>query len=282
MDIDQVKLPSPPAPETALRTALPSLVAALRTVASREPELQVLAGRPDGVGWARADRLLTRPALGGLVATAAERLAEDHPQARHTVLRTVAASVLLDHWAWALAVAGAGALAATGQVLDLTPSRVHLRVAGGEVDGIAVERLSGAAGESGLRDELSAHLARLHALLTGGPDPLLRRSPRLLHGGIGDAVTGALVRQARELDHAERTRLLMLADRLVAEAGTWGGRDRLVVDRAGPAELRTHRRTACCLWYRLPAQAPCLTCPRLTDADRLTRLRAQASAGAPA
>jgi hypothetical protein len=261
-----------------LRTARPAPVAALAAVASRESWLQVRAGQPEDEGWTRADRLLMRPVLDALVATAAERLAGEHRQARPTVLRTVAAAVLLDHWAWALAVAGAGALAATGHVLDLTPSRVHLRIDGGEINGIAVEHLSEATGESGLREELSAHLARLHDLLTAGPKPLLRRSRRLLHGGIGDAVAAALVRQACGLDHVERTRLLALADRLITEAGTWGAPDWLVVDSAGPPELRTRRRAACCLWYRLPAQTPCLTCPRLTDTGRLIRLHAQASA----
>lgn len=268
--------------ELPLPPARPTLAAALGVVAAREPWLQVRAGAPDGTGWSCADHLLARPALDELVTAAAERLAEEHRQARPRVLRTVAAAVLLDHWTWALAVAGAGALAATGQVLDLAPARVHLRLAEGQITGIAVERLSPADGEPGLREELSAHVARLHALLTTGPDPLLRRSDRLLHGGIGDAVARALARQAGELDGAERTRLLALTDRLLVGAGTWGAPGWLVVDAASPTELRTRRRTACCLWYRLPQQAPCLTCPRLSDADRLARLQAQALAEAPA
>lgn len=262
--------------------ARPAVRAALAVVAAREPWLQVRAGAPHGEGWSRADSLLTGPTLRGLVATAAERLAKEHQQARPGVLRTVAAAVLLDHWTWALAVAGAGALAARGQVLDLAPTRVHLRLGEGQITGIAVERLSEATGEAGLRDELSAHLTRLHDLLTAGPDPLLRRHRRLVHGGIGDAVATALTRQASELDDAERTRLIALVDRLLAEAGTWGAPGWLVVDGVGPAELRTRRRTACCLWYRLPEQAPCLTCPRISDADRLARLQAQALAEASA
>lgn len=260
---------------------MPTLAAALHTVASREPWLQVCGGEPVGDGWSRADRLLTRPALDGLLVAAAARLAREHPGARPDVLRTVSAAVLLDHWAWALAVAGAGTLAATGQVLDLAPARVQLRLDEGQIAGVAVEGLAGRAGEQALRDELAGHLGLLHDVLTCGPAPLLRRSVRLLRGGIGDAVATALATQARELDPDERARLLALTDRLLAGAGEWGEPGWLVVDAAGPQELRTRRRTACCLWYRLPQQSPCLTCPRLADAERLARLRAQARAGVP-
>lgn len=257
---------------------MPTLAAALATVAVREPWLQVVVGEPVGDGWTRADALLDPAALDRLVAAAAARLGREHPRALPGVRRTVAAAVLLDHWAWALAVVGAGTLAASGRVPDLAPERVHLRLDEGEVTGVAVGLRPGAEGEAGLRTELRGHLARLHALLTEGPAPLLRRSARLLQGGIGDAVATALATQGRDLPTPERERLRALGDRLLVEAGTWGAPGWLVVDGAGPQELRTRRRTTCCLWYRLPEQGPCLTCPRLTDEARAARLRADAVA----
>lgn len=259
---------------------MPTLAAALTTVASREPWLRVQSGEPAGNDWHLADDLLTSAALDDLVRTAARRLAGEHPRAIPSVVRAVAAAVLLDHWAWALAVAGAGTLAATGQVLDLSPQRVHVRLQQAQITGIAVADFAAAAeGECGLRAQLSSSLSRLHDLLTGGETPLLRRSGRLLRAGIGDAVATALSTQAQQLDGAERDRLLALADRLITAAPGWGQPAWLVVDRTGPQELRTRRRTSCCLWYRLPDQPACLTCPRLTDSARAERLRAAAAAG---
>ena len=255
------------------------VAAAVATVAAREPWLAVRGGEPDGLDWHRAEDLLGAPALDRLVGDAAARIAAEHPSAPPAVVRTVAAAVLLDHWGWALAVAGAGALAATGQVLDLQPDRVHLQLQDGQVTGIAVHALSGRAGESGLRAELTAHLRRLHGQLTGGDRPLLRRSSRLLHGGIGDAVATALATQAEGLAVVERDRVLDLAGRLLADAG-WGEPGWLVVAGAGGQQHRTRRRTSCCLWYRLPDQQPCLSCPRLTDAERADRLRARADGAA--
>lgn len=256
------------------------LAAALAVVASREPWLQVRSGEPSGNDWHLAADLLTPAALDDLVRSAAGRLAVEHPRATPALARTVAAAVLLDHWGWALAVAGAGTLAATGQVLDLSPQRVHLRLEQAHITGIAVTGFATTAtGESGLCLQVSSSLSPLHDLLTGGGAPLLRRSRRLLRAGIGDAVATALSTQARQLDGAERDRLLALADRLITGAPGWGRPAWLVVDGAGPQELRTRRRTSCCLWYRLPDQAACLTCPRLTDSDRAGRLRAEAAAG---
>lgn len=253
---------------------MPTLAAALATVASREPWLQVCGGEPAGSGWHRTHDLLTPSSLDGLVQSAAARLAAEHPRATPAVSRTVAAAVLLDHWAWALAVAGAGALAATGRVLDLAPQRVHVRLHEGQIIGIAVQGWSSREGERGLCAELDGHLGRLHDLLTGGRPPLLRRSTRLLHGGIGDAVASALAAQAQELDRGEHQRLLDLADGLIAQGPGWGEPGWLVVDGAGPQQLRTRRRTSCCLWYRLPDQPSCLTCPRLTNTERAARLLA--------
>lgn len=256
---------------------MPTLAAALAKVASREPWLQVCGGEPSGEGWSVASDLLTPAALDELVRTGAHRLAADHPRASVSVTRNVAAAVLLDHWGWALAVAGAGTLAATGQVLDLAPDRVRLRLQRGQVTGIAIGGFSTARAEAGLRSELAEHLGRLHELLTGGQPPLLRRSARLLRGGIGDAVATALATQAEQLDDDERRRLTVLSDRLIADGPGWGVPGRLVVDGAGPQELRTRRRTSCCLWYRLPDEQPCVTCPRLTEAERATRLLAEAT-----
>lgn len=254
---------------------MPAFAAAVATVASREPWLQVCGGEPDGEGWQLAADLLTPQTVRELVDAGARRVAEEHPAAGPGVARTVAAAVLLDHWSWALAVPGAGVLAASEQVLDLAPERTHLRLHEGQIIGVAVERFADDRGEAALRAEFATHLRRLHTLLTSGNAPLLRRSDRLLQGGLGDALATALAAQAAELDERERERLLGLADRLLLGAGTWGKPGWLIVEAADARKLRTRRRTSCCLWYRLPDQSPCLTCPRLSQRERTDRLQKQ-------
>lgn len=259
---------------------MPTLAAALATVASREPWLQVRAGEPRGAGWRRADRLLTAGSVDGLVTVAAGRIGREHPGAQPEVVRTVAAAVLLDHWAWALAVVGAGTLGATGEVPDLSPARLSLRVQDGHLTGVAVQRFADQRGEAGLRAELTAHLTQLHGLLCAGDAPLLRRSARLLLGGIGDAVATALSAQAGALSPADGGRLIALADRLLEDAPGWGRPGWVVLDDGVVPAARTRRRTSCCLWYRLPDQSACLSCPRLSDDRRAERLRE--AAGGPA
>lgn len=246
------------------------LAPALAAVARREAWLEVRCGAPAGNGWARADLLLRPDAVADLVATGAEHLAADHPSAPAPVRRAVAAALLLNDWAWTLGTVAAGVLALAGAVPSLAPREVTLRVRDGRVDGIAVTgRPSRCDGDplDAVLGELAAHQALLHDAVTRGPRPLLRRGPHGLSAGMGDGLAQAVLRQASGCAPDERDRLLQLAERLLdrAPAG-WGRADWIPTQSV--ATPVTRRRGSCCLWYRLPGEQACVTCPRLGDSLR--------------
>lgn len=225
-------------------------------------------------GWHRtADLLGDDVALRGVVGRGSQALSEEHPHSSAGIRSTVAAAVLLSDWCWALAALGAGSLAADHRVPDLDPSTVWLQVRDGRVVGAAATSAEFSCSpddpaaqhpdarrcadlDGVLRSELTAHLGRLHVALRRGSSPLLRRGARAMWGAAGDGVATALRLQAERVERPEE--LLATAERLLAAApASWG---RHGFDRTGTDVTRA--RTSCCLWYRLPATAACVTCPR--------------------
>ena len=69
-----------------------------------------------------------------------------------------------------------------------------------------------------------------------------------------------------------------LASAIIDDADTLaGGANWHDITWAGGTE-RTRIRNICCLWYRAPGGELCLTCPRVTDADRRQMLERRAGA----
>lgn len=209
----------------------------LRRLDEQEPALAIRAGRSTGPGWHRTADLLAEPAaVPAVVAAGAAALGRSHPGAAPAVRQQVAAGLLLSQWSWAVGTAAVGCLRVDRRVPGLAHRDVYLRFDGGTVTGIALagatfwataeDAGSGAVVaddlDAALRREAAAHLSPLHDRLRADP-VRLRMGSRSLRAATVDGLDTASARLA----------------------GT-----------APPP------RGSCCLWYRLPGEPECLTCPR--------------------
>lgn len=209
----------------------------LRRLDEREPALEIRAGRPTGPGWHRTADLLAEPAsLADVVAAGTAALGHSHPAASPAVRQQVAAGLLLSHWSWAVGTAAVGCLRVDRRVPRLAHRDVWLRFDGGTVTGIALASATfwASAEDAGcgavvtddlggaLRRETAAHLSPLHDRLRGD-QVRLRMGSRSLQAATVDGLNTASARLA--------------------------GTD-------------PPPRGSCCLWYRLPGEPECLTCPR--------------------
>ncbi|WP_327679045.1 (2Fe-2S)-binding protein [Streptomyces sp. NBC_00467] len=130
--------------------------------------------------------------------------------------------------------------------------------------------------EDALRDEVRAAVAEHLGPVLEGFGPRMRRGKRALWGMATDEVVESLWYIAGLFGEEQRamTELdLLLPGTTKPYVGTPGFR---VLTGPAGEELPTRDRASCCLFYTLRPEDTCGTCPRTCDADRITRLLADA------
>ncbi|MEE1787501.1 (2Fe-2S)-binding protein [Streptomyces sp. SP17BM10] len=280
--VPSVPLASParvPAPESAARPAL-ALLADYRRLCDLCPalDLRVLGpADPDPSatdGWYSGAQLARdEEALAAALAGEQARIVELHGRAPRP---HVTASRLLHHYVWSacLLIAGPWHLARRVPAVDAADLWLHaptgnlaLRPRG------HAGRPGGPTGEDELRAELrAAVVAHAEPLVAAFAGPTRRRD-RALWGMVTDDLASAIWYLGRMLDEEEAA---VTAAGAVLPGGT--------LPLPGAADFRhlptpdgrchpTRTRLGCCLYYAVaPDAVACLTCPRTSDEERVSRL----------
>ncbi|WP_432160012.1 (2Fe-2S)-binding protein [Streptomyces sp. NRRL F-5630] len=129
--------------------------------------------------------------------------------------------------------------------------------------------------EEALRAEVRSAVATHLGPLLDGVGPRMRRRGRALWGMVTDEIVEGLAYVGELLGERARTAAeleALLPGTTKPYVGTPGFRE-----LTGPdgERLPTRDRVSCCLSYTLGAEEICGTCPRLCDAERVARLRAE-------
>lgn len=104
-----------------------------------------------------------------------------------------------------------------------------------------------------------------------------RRGRHALWGTVTDMVAAAFHRVGDHLGCRDEARRLAV-DVLEAAPALPGGANWHDVHWSGGTE-RTRVRNVCCLWYQTPGGDLCLTCPRISDPDRVALLERRRAPG---
>ncbi|WP_046779737.1 (2Fe-2S)-binding protein [Streptomyces yangpuensis] len=276
--------PAPPGSAVADAYArLADVYGGLRVVerAAHEPS-------PRGAGWVGADEL----AAGGAALDAflawdnAQVLRDYGTQARPDVI----ASFGLHRYAWPACL------------LITLPWFLHRRVPRLPVAEVAFHRTLGrmavhvesfaclpddpAAGlpgahvvpdEEALRAEVRAAVAQHLEPVLEGFAPRMRRGRRALWGMVTDEVVESLWYVGHLLGEEHRTMAELEALLPGSTAPYTGGAGFRTLSGPDGRELPTRDRASCCFFYTIRPEDTCVTCPRTCDADRITRLTAEAA-----
>ncbi|MEC4020980.1 (2Fe-2S)-binding protein [Streptomyces sp. H27-D2] len=203
----------------------------------------------------------------------------------HVPRGDVAASRVLHHYLWSVALLMSGPWYLERRVPRVRPRDVYLNrvtdafaIRPGGFACLPDDPAAGLPGarvvghEEALRGELRAAVAdHMRPLLTA-IGPRLRRGPRALWGMAGDDLVSGIWYLGRMLADEERS--VRAATELLPEAipPFPGGADfRRLAGRDG-ASYPTRTRLGCCLYYTIRPDEACVTCPRTRDAERLRRL----------
>ena len=219
-------------------------------------------------GWVAAEALLApaSPLLDRQLAAAAAALGGAPPEA--------CASVLAEGYAEALATVAFRALVGARQAPDLAAANVALRFGpGGTVEAVALRgqeaaRAASAGGEPALAAWAGSQLLREHLnlLVAALGARRLRRGPRALRGLIANGYACAVAEVVRGGSEAAAA----LAAPFLEPLARWvPARPRLLVLPGGDV---VRKRVTCCLFYRLPGNGYCATCPLLASAETVRRL----------
>jgi hypothetical protein len=183
----------------------------------------------------------------------------------------VAASALLEGYAWTLGRPLFAALAAGRPPPDLAVANVRLAFADGRLDEVAVRDPAPppGGGPGAVARLVDGHLAVLVARLA---ERRVRRGPRALWGLVANGCAAALVEEAR-LAGLPAGPTAGLLDQLLGSPGRPLPAPALLRVGAGDAARLVRRRVTCCLNYTVAAQ-PCATCPLLPAAETRRRLAA--------
>ncbi|MFF3067604.1 iron-sulfur protein [Kitasatospora sp. NPDC057936] len=270
-------LPTPPVPPAApasalfadyrrLRDLCPALV--LRVLGPADPDPSAADGWYSGAQLA-CDESALAAALAGEEARTADR----HGRAARP---HVTASRLLHHYVWSACLLIAGPWHLARRVPAVDPADLWLHAPTGDLalrPRGHVGRPDGPLGEDELRAELrAAVVAHAEPLVAAFAEPTRRRD-RALWGMVTDDLASAIWYLGRMLDEE---------DAAVAAAGAVlpGG----TLPLPGAADFRrlrtadgqchpTRTRLGCCLYYAVaPDALACLTCPRTSDEERVSRL----------
>ncbi|WKV71189.1 (2Fe-2S)-binding protein [Streptomyces sp. PCS3-D2] len=131
--------------------------------------------------------------------------------------------------------------------------------------------------EEALRAEVRAAVALHLEPLLEGFGPRLRRGRRALWGMVTDEVVEGLWYAGRVLGEESRATAELEALLPGSTAPYTGGAGFRTLPGPDGVELPTRDRASCCLFYTIRPEDTCVTCPRTCDADRITRLTAEAA-----
>ncbi|WP_194916978.1 (2Fe-2S)-binding protein [Catenulispora rubra] len=247
------------------------LTAAYQRLTSTCPALRVSISDPTSdpdSPWVRTDRLAT--SAESLIAFEAARIATSHGTAPPT---HVAASRLLHHYLWSVALLISGPWYLEGRVPELRTSDVWIDPPTGDLTLRPGRSTPG--DESTLREAVATHVEPALAAFR----PFTKRGQRALWGMAADDLVSGIWHLARML--GEEARGVEVAAAVLpggdaglpgGDAGLPGAADfRLLADAAG-REHWTRTRVSCCLYYAIEPAESCLTCPRVCDDERVRRL----------
>jgi hypothetical protein len=263
------------------------------------PEVRVTSWSLAEPGWCTAAALSTNPqAFADVVAYEAAGIEADWATAPRPY---VAATWALLHYGFYAAFAVAGPYLAAGLIPDLDlegfafqlPRHQSPGTAGWNNDGsdhrdqrptiiLAVQPRGWTDVADTSIDEARSELRRVHAQLFG---PVLmagrraaRRSPRALWRAAADMLAGAMWRIGERLgdeSSAAHEAALVLGDMTGPIPPYAGGANFRELPLPGGGTRLTRERNDCCLAYTLGTGDPCITCPRLDDAQRAQLLEIQ-------
>ncbi|MFJ9938576.1 (2Fe-2S)-binding protein [Streptomyces virginiae] len=276
--------PAPPGSAVADAYArLADVYGGLRVVerAAHEPS-------PRGVGWVGADELAAGgPALDAFLAWDNTQVLKDYgTQARPDVV----ASFGLHRYAWPACLLITLPWFLDRRVPRLPVSEVAFHRTLGRMtvhvesfaclpdDPAAV--LPGARvvpDEEALREEVRAAVAQHLGPVLEGFGPRMRRGRRALWGMATDEVVESLWYVGHLLGEERRTMAELEALLPGSTAPYTGGAGFRTLSGPDGRELPTRDRASCCFFYTIRPEDTCVTCPRTCDADRVTRLTADAA-----
>ncbi len=250
------------------RTPRDRLAAALRAVDARVSWTQVQVGVDERPGWVRCADLASGP---DRLRRWQQRTADTFDSGPVDPTLT-AAGLVLDWYLAAVVLPGVGAFHLDRVVPDLDPAALALRPGppGSPVAATAMladqpAAVDGTAHQ--LRASLQGHAESFLATYA----PLTRFGRRTCWAAVTDAVDTAFLTAgwvSGAPGRAAEEAVAVLGDNDVAWVpGAGGSTLHQVTDRRGRRHW-TRRRHGCCFLYRLPDTAACLTCPRVSDAER--------------
>ncbi|MFD8580951.1 (2Fe-2S)-binding protein [Streptomyces sp. CH8.1] len=131
--------------------------------------------------------------------------------------------------------------------------------------------------EEALREEVRAAVAQHLGPVLEGFGPRMRRGRRALWGMATDEVVESLWYVGHLLGEERRTMAELEALLPGSTAPYTGGAGFRTLSGPDGRELPTRDRASCCFFYTIRPEDTCVTCPRTCDADRVTRLTADAA-----
>ncbi|MFG2340872.1 (2Fe-2S)-binding protein [Streptomyces yangpuensis] len=131
--------------------------------------------------------------------------------------------------------------------------------------------------EEALRGEVRAAVAQHLEPVLEGFAPRMRRGRRALWGMVTDEVVESLWYVGHLLGEEHRTMTELEALLPGSTAPYTGGAGFRTLAGPDGRELPTRDRASCCFFYTIRPEDTCVTCPRTCDADRITRLTAEAA-----
>ncbi|MFF8263804.1 (2Fe-2S)-binding protein [Streptomyces virginiae] len=131
--------------------------------------------------------------------------------------------------------------------------------------------------EEALREEVRAAVAQHLEPVLEGFGPRMRRGRRALWGMVTDEVVESLWYVGHLLGEERRTMAELEALLPGSTAPYTGGAGFRTLSGPDGRELPTRDRASCCFFYTIRPEDTCVTCPRTCDADRITRLTADAA-----
>jgi len=248
------------------------LIDTYRRLVETCPNLHVqLVGEAPVGNWVRvADVAGCAEALDAAIEGAAARILAKHGRPARP---DVAASRLLHHYLWSTELLISGPWYLMGSIASVTPDQLWTDPASGDFALLTRLSVVDGADPAAVRDAVE----RCVRPLLDAFGPRVRRGPHALWGMAGDDLVAGIWYLGRMLGEEERA--VRRAEELFS--GTDGlGRFPYRADfrtlHGADRDYVTRTRTGCCLNYTLKAGKPCLTCPRLTDDERLRRLETPA------
>jgi hypothetical protein len=177
----------------------------------------------------------------------------------------VAASRLLHHCLWSVGLLLSGPWYLTGQVPRIHPDEWWIQVSTGDL----ALRPGGSA--PGAEAELRAAAAELLGPLLTAFQSQTRRGRRVLWGMAADDLVSGIWHLGRMLGEEERA-VRIAGAVLPGDTPPFpGSAEFRSLLRAGGGGHLTRTRLGCCLYYAIRPEDTCVTCPRLSDTERLRR-----------